>query len=81
MRGFFANYDHGAPLTLEVENLTDNPPIKGEVVSRRRYSLGRPYTYGVRFLLDSTQDKDNYHHLIKHWKARKRRIKKLKYGD
>ena len=75
----FCNYNHGMRLTIKLEDFSGMDSIKAEIVSRRQYSLGRPHTYGVRFLLDSPKAKRNYYNLVKYWKSRKRLLKKLKY--
>ena len=75
----FGKYKHGVLLTIKLEDFSRINPIKAEIVSRRQYSLGRPYTYGVRVLFESPKDKENYYNLVKYWKSRKRLLKKLKY--
>ena len=75
----FGKYDHGVLLTIELEGLSEVEPIRAEIVSRKQYSLGRPYNYGVRVFFNSPQEKQNYYNLVKYWKSRKRLLKRLKY--
>ena len=75
----FSKHAHGVLLNIELEGFTGMGSIKAEIVSRRQYSLGRPYTYGVRLLLDSPKAKQSYVNLVRYWKSRKRLLKKLKY--
>ena len=75
----FGKHRHGALLTIKLEGRADMEPIRGEIVSRRQYSLGRPYTYGVRVFFNSYKEKQNYYNLVKYWKSRKRLMKRLKY--
>ena len=75
----FERYNRGMLLTIKLEDFSATDLLKAEIISRRQYSLGRPYTYGVRVLLDSPEAKQNYSNLVKYWKSRKRLLKKLKY--
>ena len=75
----FGKYNHGVFLTINLEGFSDMEPIKAEIVSRRQYSLGRPYNYGVRVFFNSSKEKENYYNLVRYWKSRKRLLKKLKY--
>ena len=75
----FDKYNHGTLLTIELEEFSGIKPIKAEIVSRRQYSLGRPYTYGVRVFFHSPKEKENYNDLVKYWRIRRRLLKKLKY--
>ena len=75
----FAKYSQGIFLTIKLEDVSGIDTIKAEIISRRQYSLGRPYTYGVKVLLDYPKAKQNYYSLVRYWKSRKRLLKKLKY--
>ena len=77
----FEKYGHGIFLTIKLEDFSGMDTIKAEIFSRRQYSLGRPYTYGVKVLLDDPKAKQNYDNLVKYWKSRKRLLKKLKYAS
>lgn len=50
-----------------------------EVVSKRQHSIGRPYTYGVRFLFDSEESKTRYHELEKYWNFERKAKKDKKF--
>lgn len=74
----FAKHRHGTALTIKMERFENITPFKAEIVSRRCYSLGRPYTYGVRLNIASEKDEKNYDTLVGHWKNRRHSIKTLK---
>ena len=76
----FAEHHRGALLKIDLDKNDKIEPMQAIVVSRRQYSLGRPYTYGVKFKLPTENEKKKYYSLVKHWKNRKRLVKKLKYS-
>lgn len=54
--------------------------LTAEIVSKRIYSLGRPYSYGVRFVLVTEDKKKSYNDLLNIWRNEtlQRRLKKFK---
>lgn len=42
--------------------------LEVEIVSKRIYSLGRPYNYGVRFLIEKEDKKKSYGELLNVWR-------------
>ena len=75
----FSKCEKGVSISVKLDEFPEMDVIKAELVSRRQYSLGRPYTYGVRFVLSSPINRRNYYTLMKYWKSRKRLLRKLKY--
>lgn len=60
--------------------------LKVEIVSRRIYSLGRPYNYGVRFNLNEEEKRISYNDLLNIWKnetleRRQRKFRKKTDND
>ena len=49
----FRKYEQGVSITVKLDDFPEMDTIKAEIISRRQYSLGRPYTYGVQFALSS----------------------------
>ena len=77
----FRKYEKGTFIIVRLDDFPQMDAIKAEIVSRRQYSLGRPYTYGVRFALSSPINRKNYQNLVKYWKSRRRLLRKLKYSS
>lgn len=71
----------GTRLKIKFEKEENIGSIQAETMSRRRYSLGRPYTYGVKFHLPYEEEKSSYHKLVNYWKSRRRLILQLKYAE
>ncbi|TNF30653.1 MAG: hypothetical protein EP319_04310 [Deltaproteobacteria bacterium] len=45
--------------------------FKGEIMSKRRYSVGRPWTYGFKFYLENAEEKHVYEELMLSYKNEK----------
>ena len=74
----FDDYKKGQVLELKcpVENKTYH--FKVEVMSKRQYSVGRPFHYGVSFILESEHLVDDYQSFLDYWKRRKQAKRQLK---
>lgn len=73
----FKAFKVGDELEIEPFEDLDSVRFKVEIMSKRRYSLGRPYNYGVRFVLDEGSDNHLYKNFVRFWKnERKLKIKK-----
>lgn len=62
----FEEFKIGDEIKLSSESYFENDLVV-EIVSKRIYSLGRPYNYGVRFLLEKEGAKNSYASLINIW--------------
>lgn len=54
--------------------------LRGQVMSKRRYLIGRPVIYGVMFKFDSRVNKKRYIQLVQMWKKEKNNKRKLKFA-
>lgn len=72
----FEDVEVGEEVEIVPFNELKSFTFKVELVSKRRYSLGRPYQYGVKFELDSSDSKNLYDSFVKFWKDE--RVGKLK---
>lgn len=50
-----------------------------EIMSKRRYSLGRPIQYGVKFVFPSQESKHKWHEFVNLWKEIGRQKQFIKY--
>lgn len=69
---------------LEIEPFEDleNVRFKAEIMSKRKYSVGRPFNYGIRFILDEGGDSHLFRNFVKFWKnERKLKMKKKFKND
>ena len=64
---------------LQVE-IDDEKKFKVEVMSKRYYSLGRPLSYGVKFELATTEEKNNYKSYTKRWRKLCKLKRKAKFS-
>lgn len=73
----FKDFNLGEILTIEPFDDLKTMRFKVEVMSKRKYSVGRPFNYGVRFILDNNSDTSLFYSFVKFWKSeRKLKLKK-----
>jgi hypothetical protein len=73
----FKDFKLGEVLTIEPFDELKTMRFKVEIMSKRKYSVGRPYNYGVRFLLEKDGDTSLFQNFVKFWKnERKLKLKK-----
>ncbi len=73
----FKDFKLGEVLTIEPFDELKAMRFKVEIMSKRKYSVGRPFNYGVRFLLEKDGDTSLFHNFVKFWKnERKLKLKK-----
>lgn len=65
-------------INAKVDDVTVN--LRGQVMSKRRDLIGRPFIYGVRFKFDSRTNKKRYIHLVRLWKREKNNKRRLKFA-
>jgi hypothetical protein len=63
----FEDLPIGTVLDVEYED----KKFKGEIMSKRRYSVGRPWTYGFKFYLNNEDEKHTYEKLMLSYKSEK----------
>ncbi len=73
----FKNFKLGDELEIEPFDEVHHMAFKVEIMSKRKYSIGRPYTYGVRFQLDESGDDSLFRNFVKFYKS-ERKIKQRK---
>lgn len=65
----FQEFSPGETFSVEIFGNENEVFLFGaEIVSKRYTSLGRPIKYGVRFILKSEEDRDNFERLKNVWK-------------
>lgn len=75
----FDDYKKGQTLQLKCLAEQKTYYFRVEVMSKRQYSVGRPFHYGVSFLLESDYLKDDYQSFLDYWKRRKQAKRQLKF--
>ena len=76
----FHQFNEGDVLNIRFTDVLKEFTFKVEIVSRREYSIGRGYNYGVRFILESKTTLSDYNQLYSYWNEdrKKKRLKKFK---
>ncbi len=66
---------------IEVDLKLEGEPFQFELelMSKRQYSLGRPFHYGVRFKLTSEEKQEEYRKFLNHWGRRRKQKRIQKY--
>lgn len=67
----FEDLDVGQRLSLEIDYADDHFTPTVEIMSKRQYSLGRPFHYGVSFIFKESFTKKDYQRLYLLWKHRR----------
>ncbi len=69
----FESLNIGDHVGIKVD-LKDQPSniVKGEIISKRQYSLGRPWSYGIKMHFENVNEQDYYQELEKNWKLEKK---------
>lgn len=75
----FDEYKKGQILELKCPTENKTYHFKVEVMSKRQYSVGRPFHYGVSFMLESDHLKEDYQSFFNYWKRRKQAKRQLKF--
>lgn len=75
----FDDYKKGQVLELKCPAEHKTYYFKVEVMSKRQYSVGRPFHYGVSFMLESDHVKEDYQNFFDYWKRRKQAKRQLKF--
>jgi hypothetical protein len=73
----FKTFKVGDEIEIEPFEDLDSVRFRVEIMSKRKYSLGRPFNYGVRFVLDGGSDNHLFKNFVRFWKnERKLKMKK-----
>ncbi len=75
----FEHLDVGTSISIKINNTFggSSNEFEGEIMSRRRYSTGRGYNYGVKFKLDNTSVSEHYSNFMAFWRQdRKEKTRK-----
>lgn len=73
----FKDFKLGDTFIIEPFDDIQDMRFKVEVMSKRKYSVGRPFNYGVRFLLEEHSSQSLFTNFVKFWKnERKIKLKK-----
>lgn len=76
----FEELDIGTIVEVDIDLEEIDVELKGEVMSKRQYSVGRPWRYGVRFILDD-QSEEAYEKFSHFWKKHKHSKMVSKFGE
>jgi hypothetical protein len=52
--------------------------LRGETMSKRQYSLGRPFNYGVKFFIEELSSSVTYRRVMDNWKSDRKEKKNLR---
>ena len=66
-------------IKVKDDNEKDSFRFEVEVMSKRSYSVGRGYNYGVRLVLSTQDEKNAYNDFLKEWNQDRKFKKKLKF--
>ncbi len=66
-------------LYLENDNLDEKNCYRVEIVSKRQYSIGRGYLYGIRFIFQTRDEKKILKTLFKEWRKESSLKNKMKF--
>jgi len=69
----------GEIITIEPFGELTNMQFKAEIMSRRKYSFGRPFNYGVKFILDENSDDAVFKSFVAFWKSERKLKQKKKF--
>lgn len=75
----FDEYDEGTVLEISSSLDQDDFLFKIEVMSKRQYSVGRPFHYGVKFFLPTAENKKKFRKFQSIWRKRKQEKALLKF--
>lgn len=75
----FDEYEEGAVLEIATEMEGELTEFKIEVMSKRQYSVGRPFHYGVKFFLPTKENKKKFSKFQNFWRKRKKEKTLLKF--
>ncbi|WP_419173215.1 hypothetical protein [Halobacteriovorax sp.] len=75
----FEEVEIGQRIDIELESSGLDGRLQVEVLSKRQYSIGRPYTYGVRFVITDDVVKRKYNDLEKYWNFERKAKKNKKF--
>lgn len=75
----FEDLEIGQRVDIEIESSSLDGRLQVEVLSKRQYSIGRPYTYGVRFVISDDIVKRKYSDLEKFWNFERKAKKNRKF--
>lgn len=78
--GLFEEIKLGDEIVITVKVDDDAVNLRGQVMSKRRDLIGRPYIYGVKFKFDSRSNKKRYIQLERLWKKEKNNKRRLKFA-
>ncbi len=78
----FESVKVGDTFGVQIEEEEYKPlSLHAEVMSKREYSIGRGYTYGVRFSLDDIKQKQEFIELARNWKNDRLAKARLKFKN
>ncbi len=75
----FDDLNIGDKFEIELKKEILEGRLNVEVVSKRQHSIGRPFTYGVRFLINEDEEKSKYQKLEKYWNFERKAKKNKKF--
>ncbi|EQC43371.1 PilZ domain-containing protein [Bacteriovorax sp. Seq25_V] len=76
----FKDLDIGTKIVIKLEDNQFSESLHGEIVSKRRHTLGRPFTYGIKFRFEEEDDRKNFIKLQKFWTFERKSKQKEKFS-
>lgn len=73
----FQEFETGEVLKIMPVGEFSELKLEAEIMSKRRYSLGRPYSYGVKFYLETVEERFSFKKFSHFWNS-ERKLKKQK---
>lgn len=79
---FFGQLEVGDKIVLKPEYNELDKEFRVEVMSKRQHSIGRPYTYGLKFHFDSSEEQKDFVKFQKFWQFERKhkKLSKFKHG-
>jgi hypothetical protein len=80
---FFGQLNVGDKIVLKPEYNELDKEFRVEVMSKRQHSIGRPYTYGLKFHFDSSEEQKDFVKFQKFWQFERKhkKLSKFKHGN
>jgi hypothetical protein len=77
----FRDYKLGEYLELEPFDEVASMKFRAEIMSKRKYSVGRPFNYGVRFVLEEDGVESLFKNFVKFWRSERKLKQKKKFKN
>lgn len=76
----FKSFTLGEKVKIVYETANEEISFNCEIVSKRSYSIGRPYMYGLKIYENLSERSVEYDKLLKEWHSKKRLVRQQKFS-